>query len=364
VKKSIILKNAAVITALGPLNATVESLFAGVSGLKTGHSFGIPVPVAPFHDIIYRSIGNTASTFVPVLQGCTIDFSRTVFIYCSAKGDLSAFSSEEKRGISPLLDNQAKLSAQILGLSDCHIMVVSSACASGSVAIETAKNLLERGLFTHAVIFGFDALSQFVISGFNSLSALSPDAARPFDKKRNGLMLGEGAAIAVLSVEIPEKGEIVISGAANTNDANHRTGPSRTGEGLYRAAKSALDDANVKPQEIGAVKCHGTATNYNDAMEAKAMFSLFGLSIPPSFSLKGALGHTSGASSLVETILAAQFLKRKQIPPTIGFEESGVDEPMPIKSDCQPISTNKILCLSAGFGGLNAAIVLEEIAHE
>jgi 3-oxoacyl-(acyl-carrier-protein) synthase len=118
----------------------------------------------------------------------------------------------------------------------------------------------------------------------------------------------------------------------------------------------------MSPLEIGAVKCHGTATNYNDAMEAKAIVSLFAEEVPPCFSIKGALGHTSGAGSLMELCIAAECLRRRLVPPTCGYSEQGVDEPIPVSASVQPLLQQTMLCLSAGFGGINAAVVIKEHA--
>jgi 3-oxoacyl-[acyl-carrier-protein] synthase-1 len=239
---------------------------------------------------------------------------------------------------------------------------VSNACASGAIGVEIAAELLVSGRFENAVLFGFDSVTRFVATGFHALSALSPLGARPFDARRDGLTLGEGAGIAVVTYREPFRDDIIVAGAGSGNDANHRTGPSRTGDGLLRAARAALHDADMPPTAIGAIKCHGTATNYNDAMEAKAIFSLFNENIPPCFSIKGAIGHTSGAGSLLEICVAAGCLRRRRVPPTFGYSVLGVDEPVPVSASAQQLSQSSILCLSAGFGGINAAVVIR--SHE
>jgi 3-oxoacyl-(acyl-carrier-protein) synthase len=226
--------------------------------------------------------------------------------------------------------------------------------------METVAEFLIDRQFDTAVLFGYDSLSHFVVSGFNSLAALSPTGAKPFDAGRNGLTLGEGAAMAVVSYRAIKTGDLFVAGAGSSNDANHRTGPSRDGSGLHRAAAAALDNAKLVPRQIGAVKCHGTATSYNDAMEAKALVRTFGGAIPPCVSFKGAIGHTSGASSLVELGMALACLKKKTVPPTAGFSARGVDEPIPVSRAVQQYDAPYLLCLCAGFGGVNAAIVVGE----
>jgi 3-oxoacyl-[acyl-carrier-protein] synthase-1 len=289
----------------------------------------------------------------------------TVFLYCAAKGDIRGLEETVINGstnypVSPLLDLQAHQCCDTLGIHPARIMVVSNACASGAVGLHIAAEMLREGIFTHAIVAGFDCISRFTITGFNSLNALSGTGARPFDAQRNGLILGEGAGVAVLSYRETHAGDCSIVGAGSSNDANHRTGPSRTGDGLHAAARAALTDAGLRPGDIGGVKCHGTATPYNDAMEAKALSLVFGNSIPPCVSLKGAIGHLSGAGSLIEILISAKCLKRRTLPQTAGYETHGVDEPVPVTSKATPITQSRLLCLAAGFGGLNAAVVIEE----
>jgi len=362
-KNQIILKKYQILSAAGDLEQTCDSLYKGITAIKPGPCFGVNVPHASFTDTRMRTLENAikALSFSPSLQG-----DRLLFIFAAAKGELTSLEQHYKGDTSKdicesLLGRQCIRAVKALAINPARTVIMSSACASGAAAIDFANEQLMLGRYTDVLIFGFDTISEFVVKGFNALSALSPDAARPFDKTRNGLTLGDGAALVHLTFEKASQGDIVICGSGISNDANHRTGPSRTGDGLHRAIAFALDDAQITPDQIAAVKCHGTATNYNDAMEAKALFSTFGESIPPSLSLKGALGHTSGAGSLLEICLSAKFVKQHRIPPTIGFSEHGVDEPVKVSASCQSIDKTHILCLSAGFGGLNCAVILKEV---
>jgi len=361
-QKEIILRNPELICASGNAGQTCTALYNGISAVVPGPSFGAAVPHAPFHDTTLRSLDNItkALNFMP-----PADQSSLLFIYACAKGDLSALESyyhgnKDSHLEDALLETQAKRLPSLLGIKPKKTVVISSACASGAVAVDFAREQLMTGAFSDVVIFGYDVLCEFVVKGFNCLNALSSEPAKPFDKSRNGLTLGDGAAAAHLTLDIPKNGDIIICGCGTSNDANHRTGPSRTGEGLLRAIQSALTDSRLTPSDIGAVKCHGTATNYNDAMEAKALYSCFGDNIPPAISLKGAIGHMSGAGSLVEIILASSFLKKGLLPPTIGYTELGVDEPVKISGSVQEIDKKPMLCLAAGFGGQNAAVIIRE----
>lgn len=363
--KAVVLEEGGVLCGLGSLEETVTDLFDGASAIVPGPCFGVPAAYAPFKDPSWRGLATAAETLAPCIDTSGLDKNTTAFIFCAAKGDISGLekfceSGTPPEAFLPLLSSQADYAEKLLCVPACRTIVISDACASGATGVEIGREMLVSGRASSVVLFGFDGISRFVATGFHALSALSPAGARPFDAGRDGLTMGDGAGIALLTFREPFADDIVVAGAGSSNDANHRTGPSRTGDGLFRAARAALSDAGMQPCDIGSVKCHGTATNYNDAMEAKAIAGLFGDEIPPCFSVKGALGHTSGAGSLLEICVAAECLRRRLVPPTAGFSLLGVDEPVPVSASCQQLRKNSMLCLSAGFGGINAAVVLRE----
>ena len=150
-------------------------------------------------------------------------------------------------------------------------VVISNACISGVLALSTAARMIDAGLYDHVVVAGGDLLSEFVISGFLSFQALSPEPCIPFDIARNGLSLGEGCGTLVLSSENKKSTAVTVSGSAVTNDANHISGPSRTGEELAMAIGNALKEAGINPGEVSFVSAHGTATLFNDEMESKSL---------------------------------------------------------------------------------------------
>jgi 3-oxoacyl-[acyl-carrier-protein] synthase I len=363
---SVVLEQCEILSPLGNLAEAAADCMDGASAIRPGPCFDVPVAFAPFIDERHRFLTCAAETLKSSVDLSELDPLNTLFVFCCAKGDMRPVEQYYAQAlgdafIPPLPGPQADQAKKIVLPTAARTLVISSACASGSMAVEAAKDHLLSGDFSHAVVFGFDALSRFVVSGFASLAALSKTGAKPFDAQRDGLTLGEGACIAVFSLRKPFAGDIVIRGAGSSNDANHRTGPSRTGDGLLRAMKAALDDANIPRHAIGAVKCHGTATPYNDAMEAHALFSLFESDIPPCCSIKGALGHMSGAGSLIEMLVASKFLERHALAPTAGFQSLGVDENIPVSGNPQTFEKNSMLCLAAGFGGINSAIILEEM---
>jgi 3-oxoacyl-[acyl-carrier-protein] synthase-1 len=364
-KKSIVIEQSEILSPLGNLRETTQKLLNGDSAIRPGSLFGVSSAFAPFPDEKCRNLRYAVSMLAESIRTKTIPPDTAVFFNCVAKGDIHSLENtvEGKNSaidLSPLVDEQADEACRLLGFTPSRSLSISTACASGAIAVETACEMLKDGRYTHAVLFGIESLCRFVATGFNALSALSVNAARPFDSSRDGLSLGEAAALAVLSYREPLPGDILIAGAGSSNDANHRTGPSRTGDGLYRAAKAAITNASMQPGDIGAVKCHGTATQYNDAMEAKAIYRLFGDSCPPCASFKGAIGHTSGAGSLVEILIASHCLKKHLLPPTAGYHTHGVEEKITVSEAPQAISKPSILCLSAGFGGINAAVIVCE----
>ena len=227
-------------------------------------------------------------------------------------------------------------------------VVVSNACISGLSAQIVAMRSIEAGLCDTAVVIGCDVQSEFIISGFQCLHALTPDECRPFDKDRCGLNLGEAAATIIYSNGT--EGWIAESGAM-CNDANHISGPSRTGEGSFRCLQ-ALD---IDKEKIAFVSVHGTSTLYNDEMESIAI-DRAGLADVPMFSLKGIYGHTMGAAGVLETVLSMQAVEHGVIFGTRGYHELGVSRQVNISADKRITDKRSFVKLLSGFGGCNAAM--------
>lgn len=235
-------------------------------------------------------------------------------------------------------------------------IVVSNACISGVCAQIEAMRELESGRFDYVVTVGADMQSAFIVSGFQSFKALSPEPCRPFDANRCGLNLGDAAATIVYTrKESADENEWVACRGAIRNDANHISGPSRTGEGSYRALKVVLGD--TKPDEIAFINAHGTATLYNDEMESVAI-ERAGLSQVPVNGLKGYFGHTMGAAGVLETILSMAAIDDNNILATRGFETIGVTHPLVLSNENQPTGKRSFIKLLSGFGGCNAALLM------
>lgn len=287
-----------------------------------------------------------------------IDLSQVLLVFASTKGN-----------IEYLTDPDFDHNRLRIGFMANHIaayfnntipsIVVSNACISGSQAIQYACQALQNKKNTHVVVTGADCISEFVSSGFHSFQALSPFACTPFDKKRAGVSLGEGCGTLILSTIPVSETNIEICSVVSSNDANHLSGPSRTGEGLASAIAGAIKEAGIQSSEIDVISAHGTATLYNDEMEALA-FQTSGVSAAPVYSVKGNIGHTLGAAGIIETIYLAHSIQQDKLIPSIGFSESGTSIGLNIVTQA---TTKKIkigLKTASGFGGGNTALILKK----
>lgn len=279
-------------------------------------------------------------------------------IVASTKGNIDALRHTPRPDPRCFLHEMAGRVARKAGFTN-EPVVISNACISGIAALIVARRLILEGRYTDVVVAGVDVLSEFVVSGFHSFKSVSERICRPYDSSRNGLSLGEAAA-AVLLTSDPAKAKpcpIYLAGGAMTEDANHLSAPSRTGEELAQAMTQAMEEAGVTPRDIDLVNAHGTATAYNDEMESRALH-VAGLDLKPLNSLKPYVGHTLGASGVVESILTAEELRRGIRFATPGFEECGVPYPVCVSPHHERADLRTALKSGSGFGGCNAAIVL------
>lgn len=237
-----------------------------------------------------------------------------------------------------------------------QVEVISNACISGVSALVVAKRWIESGRYKRVIVAGGDILSHFITSGFLSFRSVSAHRCRPYDIQRDGLSLGEACGAVLLETQ-GNANHIILSGGAISNDANHISGPSRTGDGLALAINQAMEEAGTLPEDISFINAHGTATVYNDEMESKAIH-LAGLSTVPVNSLKPYFGHTLGASGIIETILCIEQLKEGIYYGTLGYETLGVPMPITVYGTHQPMPMKCCIKTTSGFGGCNAALVL------
>ncbi|MEO7988727.1 MAG: beta-ketoacyl synthase N-terminal-like domain-containing protein, partial [Chryseolinea sp.] len=289
---------------------------------------------------------------------------RTILILATTKGNISLL--EENQPDHPRIHLHATATWLADQFKMKHHLVVSNACISGAMAMLVAKRMLQGNQYDHAIVVGADVLSKFVISGFQSLQALSNEPCKPFDENRIGINLGECAAATILTTKpevFPIKPAILVQGGGLSNDANHISGPSRTGEELSFAVRDAMKEANLSANEIDFISAHGTATLYNDEMEAKA-FNLLGMSTTPLNSMKGYFGHTLGAAGVLESIMSAQSLIHQEFIATKGFKSLGVTMPLHVIQSPEKKAIKTCLKTSSGFGGCNAALILQNQTNQ
>lgn len=241
-------------------------------------------------------------------------------------------------------------------------IVVSNACVSGILAVAVAKRYIRQGTYDHIFIASGDVVTEFILSGFNSFQAMSDAPCKPYCKNRKGINIGEVAASVLVTSdsELLNEESVEVLGEGSCNDANHISGPSRTGEGLYRSIASAIKQAGISSSDIDYISAHGTATNYNDEMEAIA-FNRHDLENTPVNSLKGYFGHTLGASGLLETIVGMHSLKNNKLYASLGFEEIGVSQPINVIEQTITKKLSTFLKTASGFGGCNTAILFKTV---
>jgi len=283
-----------------------------------------------------------------------ISSAKTLIIISSTKGDLD-------RNISNPFEPAIGAVAKRFNLKN-QPLIVSNACISGVLAINAANNFIKIGLHEHVIVIGCDVISDFVLYGFQSLFAVSALPCLPFDKNRSGITLGEGCSAVVISNtrEIFKNSPLELLSGTSANDANHISGPSRTGEGLYRTIKKTLEQNNVSANEIDFISAHGTATVFNDEMEAIA-FDRLNMSDIPLNSLKGYFGHTLGAAGVTETAISMQMMRNNLLVKSLGYSETGTSKILNIATENRSSELNTILKTASGFGGCNASLVVRKL---
>lgn len=281
---------------------------------------------------------------------------KTGFILSTTKGNITALAdaSVEKATLHDL----AKTVADFFGFQSEPI-VLSNACVSGIMAVSVGKRLMQSGLYDDVFVAAGDLVSEFVLSGFNSFQAMSDAPCKPYSKNRTGVTLGEAAA-AIHLTKNQENASAKILGDGSMNDANHISGPSRTGEGLVLSVESALKEAGIPSENIGFISAHGTATPFNDEMEAIAFNRLY-LEKTPIHSLKRYYGHTLGASGLLETVIGIQAMNAGKLIKSEGFDEIGVSENINVIAENSDSEIGAFLKTASGFGGCNTAVVFGKV---
>ena len=256
----------------------------------------------------------------------------------------------------PVIDAQESFGIS----SPCQ--VIANACASGTNAIGHAFECVRSGRYQRVLAGGYDALSELVFTGFDSLQASTPEKCRPFDRHRTGMVLGEGAALLALENldSAQRRGAPVLAeiiGYGISTDNFHITQPDPSGIGPRQAMERAVQSAHVAENEIDYINAHGTATLFNDAAEGKAIKRLFN-GVPVS-STKSMMGHSLGAAGAIEAVVCLLALQHQFLPPNINFRAADDDLDLNIvANESRPAVLRTVLSNSFGFGGTNASILM------
>ena len=358
-----------------PLGMTTEenyqAVLSGRSVLSTYQGWkGLPEPFAAsmfadaqkqqlqvdgysrFESLVIRSVADALSRTAIQLT------DRVVFILSTTKCNVEELEDRQDGEKYSYLHpgETARKIARYFGMVT-EPVVVSNACISGVSAQIVAQRLIDAGFYDSAIVCGADCVTQFIVGGFQSFKALSPNPCRPYDIDRLGLNVGEAAATIIydkVCSGTTEASWLLERGCMN-NDAYHVSAPSPTGDGTYRAIKKTLQ--GVVPEDLGVVSVHGTATMFNDQMESKAIEKA-ALSDVVLSAIKGYYGHTMGAAGLIETIITMRSLDEGNIVASRGFEEIGVSGKITISNQVQRTDRQRFLKIISGFGGCNGALLL------
>lgn len=354
---------------ISPLGETSEgnylSVKAGRSGIRAYEPGTCNIPEGFYASLLFedfetlalRSAQKAIANAQKNIENAQLELKgkRTAFILSSTKGNI-------EENIS-LADSAQRIASQ-LGI-DSKPIVVCNACISGLSALILGNRLIDSDLYDAAIVCGCDTPRQFILSGFQSLKALSPEPCRPFDMERMGLNLGEAAATLILSKNPIQGNSWRMGDGFIRNDAFHISTPSKTADGLYLSLQRTLESftkeisSTCKQIDMKAhlafINAHGTATLFNDQMESVAI-ERAGLSDLPANAYKSFWGHTMGAAGILETIISMKAIDDDTILGTRGFSELGVSGEMNICAENRPTDKKGFIKMLSGFGGCNATI--------
>lgn len=313
----------------------------------------------------WRQSGWEPDSNLPLVLGTTSGGMNTgEAYYRQAIHEPSAVRRQASRVVEYQAQRQALNLAAAFGFEG-PITIIANACASGANAIGHAWHLLQWGQAERVLAGGYDALSHLVFAGFDSLQAMSPTHCRPFDAHRDGLGLGEGAAVICLETlgHARRRGADIfceLCGYGAATDPHHLTQPHPQGEAAFQSMLAACSSARITPDEIGYINAHGTGTPLNDSAEAAAINRWAGAraSTLPVSSTKASIGHLLGAAGAVEAVACMMALREQWLPPTTTLEEKDPICVFPVVTRPEDARLDYALTNSFGFGGANATLVL------
>lgn len=375
--KRVVISRAACVSALGSgPEALWQGLLAGRSGIAPVQRFCCENYVSTLAaEIENLAVPAGLSRQQPLLEQLATQLGpvprNTRLLVASTKGEIDRLEAAGRAGqplpaavlFEPLLEKIARR----FGLSDGGSNI-NAACASSTIALGHGAALIAAGQAEAVLVYAADIVSEFVFSGFSALQALSPQPSKPFDLNRLGLTLGEaGVALLLMSEDCAVRQSqpvlATIAGWGAANDAHHVTAPARDGCGLLLACRAALKRAGIAAAQIVAINAHGTGTAYNDAMELTAFNQLFAAGLPPLHGIKGSVGHCLGAAGGLEVLVAGFALQQQVIPGTVGCDQPEPAGQGQLSANAQPVCGDYLLSTNSGFGGVNAALILQRISE-
>lgn len=389
--KTVVVTGMGIVSAIGSsVTANLQSLQNNSNGLskpdilQTGHQF--PVGEIKITDAelleelkLTASMGITRASLLGIKaiieifenSGKLADVANTAFISGTSVGGIDKTEQyfdlfEDKAALRPYIQAQhpgytTQKIAEYFGIQGL-VTTISTACSSSANAIMTGARLIQSGRYSKVIVGGSDCLTKFTLNGFNSLRILSDEPAKPFDRDRNGLNLGEAAAYLMLEAEDATSDQRIlakISGAGNANDAFHQTASSENGEGAFKAMNKALKMANIKSQKIDYINAHGTGTQNNDLSETNALKRIFHATVPRFSSTKGFTGHTLGAAGAVEAIFSILTLQGQQVFANLNYQNLMKDGLIPVREN-RKHQVDHVMSNSFGFGGNCTSLIFSK----
>lgn len=353
--KPVYIQYLSLVTPLGnSVEQHLEAFKNGVSGIRLAEKAGFQdttIPLAKREEITGNRYDSLLREALEQAKATYSASGKTAVIVSSTKGNMDLLPGDTFASTQPIIREF---------FPEADVLIISNACISGVIAVNTAADFLVADQYDQVLVIGIDAISEFVSYGFQSLFALSNEACKPFDKDRNGTTLGEGCGILLVSKEPLRDYAVLYKGGSSSNDANHISGPSRTGEGLVRSIEKTFKRSGLNAADIDFISAHGTATVFNDEMESIA-FGRMNLQQVPLNSMKGYFGHTLGAAGVLETIMSIVSMEKSLLFPNLGFKETGTSVPLNIIRNIETKELNTILKTASGFGGGNASIILQKL---
>ena len=336
---------------------TFERMKSGESSIKDRKGLQLSSFPSSQKKLLPLMIDSISDSLSFVNQNLLLD-SRVLLIVSTTKGEINSIEKNTNEAHLSYLSHKLTSAFDYIDKG----IVVSTACVSGLQALIIANDMIRHNYYDTVIVCGGDLASQFVIDGFTSFYALSDLPCKPFDIQRKGLNIGEAVSTIIMSNNRDVYKEIPFNflGGCSINDANHISAPHREAKGLIQSINNTLNSCNVVSTDIDFINAHGTATVYNDSMEAKAFFRTKLNNIPLN-SFKGYFGHTLGAAGVIETAISLQSMRLNLLLKCQGFSIQDFENKLDILTENREIQVNTILKTSSGFGGMNASAIIQKL---